>query len=110
MLAAGAMSDLATLLANDRRGTEAEAMARRALAVLDGEAAADGAAAAHAWNSLGLALMEQEHFDDAEAALLRSMEMRKLLVRIMWLVTSLHVRSTSSFQTTGEKAGSTLVL
>lgn len=79
MLAGGAMSDLATLLANDRRGTEAEVMARRALAVLDGEAAADGAAAAHAWNSLGLALMEQEHFDDAEAALLRSMEMRRLL-------------------------------
>ena len=79
LLAADAMSDLATMQANSRRGPESEATARRALALLEQEGVPAGPEAAHAWNALGLALMEQERFDDSEAALLHSLEMRKSL-------------------------------
>ncbi|GAB3507725.1 tetratricopeptide repeat protein [Pseudoxanthomonas daejeonensis] len=79
LLAAEAMADLATLLANDRRGPDAETVARRALDVLDKHGAGEGPETAHAWNGLGLALMEQERFDDAEAAFLHSLELRKTL-------------------------------
>lgn len=79
LLAADAMSDLATMQANSRRGPEAEATARRALVLVERHAEPSGTEAAHAWNSLGLALMEQERFDEAEVAMLHSLEMRRAL-------------------------------
>ena len=86
LLAASALSDLATLMANSRRGTEAETTARRALALAGRQEAAATPVAAHAWNALGLALMEQERFGDAEAALLHSMELRRSLPEAQRLV------------------------
>ena len=69
--AAGTLGELAVVLANDRRAGEAEAVARRALALAD--AHGDAAAQAHAWNSLGLALKEAQDFDGAQAAFERAL-------------------------------------
>lgn len=74
--AAAALNDLATLLANEGRGREAEEAARRSLALLEA-AGEQGVVAARAWNSLGLALVELERLDEAEAAFRRSLEMRR---------------------------------
>ncbi len=76
--AVDALNELAVLLANGKRGEEAEQVARRSLAVLRGEGG-DRLLEARAWNSLGLALMSQERFEDALDAFEHSLGLRRAL-------------------------------
>lgn len=70
------LNELSTLLANLGRGEESERVARRSLALLEGHDQA-GFRVPQAWNSLGLALMEQQRFDEAESAFLQSLWLRR---------------------------------
>ncbi len=58
---------LAGTYANNRNGTEGAAMARRALALL-GKQPADSFRVAQSYNSLGLSLLSEQRYDDAEHA------------------------------------------
>ncbi len=58
---------LAGSYANNRNGVAGAAMARRALALL-GKQPADSFRVAQSYNSLGLALLSEQRYDDAEAA------------------------------------------
>ncbi|WP_372015189.1 tetratricopeptide repeat protein [Pseudoxanthomonas sp. 10H] len=76
--AADAMNELAVLLANGKRGEEAEQVARRSLQVV-AASGGDPGLEARAWNSLGLALMSQERFEGALEAFQRSLALRASL-------------------------------
>jgi len=81
--AVDALNELAVLLANGRRGVEAEQVARQSLDVLDRRGGDGGTEVrslrARALNSLGLALMEQERFPQSLEAFQRSLELRATL-------------------------------
>jgi len=70
-----ALNDLAALLANQRRGDEAIAMARRSLALA--QQLEDAAMAASANNALGSALRVEGAFDEAQRALELALEIRR---------------------------------
>lgn len=74
-----ALNELSTLLANGRRGAEAEEVARRSLALADQQSPTLELQAmrARAFNSLGLALSEQEQFQPALEAFQESLRLRK---------------------------------
>ncbi|AKC87484.1 serine/threonine-protein kinase [Pseudoxanthomonas suwonensis] len=81
--AVDALNELAVLLANGRRGDEAEQVARQALALVEERGGSDAKEVqdvrARAWNSLGLALMNQERFQEALDAFEHSLELRDSL-------------------------------
>lgn len=81
--AVAALNELSVLLANSDRGGEAEKVARHALALVQAQREGDDAAPqlddleARAWNSLGLALADQEQFQPALDAYERSLALRR---------------------------------
>ncbi|KAF1698380.1 hypothetical protein CSC62_05585 [Pseudoxanthomonas jiangsuensis] len=77
--AVAALNELAVILANGRRGEEAEQVARRALAVVETQPPGEEASImrARAFNSLGLALMNQERFQPALDAFEESLRLRQ---------------------------------
>jgi serine/threonine-protein kinase len=77
--AVDALNELAVILANSRRGEEAEQVARRALAVVDTQPPGEEASImrARAFNSLGLALMNQERFQPSLDAFEESLRLRQ---------------------------------
>ncbi|WP_296251773.1 serine/threonine-protein kinase [uncultured Stenotrophomonas sp.] len=64
---------LAGTYANNRKGVEGAAMARRALALL-GRQPADSFRVAQSYNSLGLSLLSEQRYDDAEAAFKQALQ------------------------------------
>lgn len=74
-LAIAAMNELSALLCRHRRGAEAAAVARRALALAQGLGNPDHIAAAH--DALGSALRVEGRFDEAERLLNTALEMRR---------------------------------
>ncbi|MDR6672472.1 tetratricopeptide repeat protein [Xanthomonas sp. 1678] len=74
-LAAAAWSDLATLLANDERGDDAQAAGRQALALATRSGDLD--ALAKATNALGLGLHRAARYAEAQAMLQRSLALRR---------------------------------
>lgn len=77
--AAAALADLSVELSNGRRGEEALEAAEDALALLEGRGL-EGPRA-HALNSLGLALMRLQRYDEAEVAFEQSLEIRERIPR-----------------------------
>jgi serine/threonine-protein kinase len=77
--AVDALNELAVILANSRRGEEAEQVARRSLAVIDAQPPGEEASImrARAFNSLGLALTNQERFQPALDAFEESLRLRQ---------------------------------
>lgn len=77
--AVDALNELSTLLANGSHGEEAEQVARRALSVVERQPPGEQAMVmrARAFNSLGLALMEQERFQPALEAFEESLRLRE---------------------------------
>jgi serine/threonine-protein kinase len=80
MKAAEASSQLAVVYANNAfPNADAEAAARRALALRTAHAPDDKAALADSWNTLGLVFEGQDRYDEAEAALRKGLDLRRSL-------------------------------
>ena len=80
MKAAAASSQLAVVYANNAfPNADAEAAARRALALRTAHAPDDKAALADSWNTLGLVFEGEERHDEAEAALRKGLDLRRSL-------------------------------
>jgi serine/threonine-protein kinase len=80
LAAAAALSQLAVVYSNNAYPeADAEAAARRSLALRSAHAPGDAAAMADAWNTLGVVLDGHHRYDDAEAALQKALALRRSL-------------------------------
>ena len=79
---------LAGSYANNRNGIEGAKMARRALALL-GEQPADSFRVAQSYNSLGLSLLSEQRYDEAEAAFRQALRRHELARRDQFIGVSL---------------------
>lgn len=79
---------LAGSYANNRKGEEGAAMARRALGLL-GQQPADSFRVAQSYNSLGLALLSEQRYDEAEAAFRQALRRHEAARREQFIGVSL---------------------
>ncbi|MCD9086190.1 serine/threonine-protein kinase [Stenotrophomonas sp. SY1] len=79
---------LAGSYANNRNGIEGAKMARRALALL-GEQPADSFRVAQSYNSLGLSMLSEQRYDEAEAAFQQALKRHELARRDQFIGVSL---------------------
>ncbi|UXI69004.1 serine/threonine-protein kinase [Tahibacter amnicola] len=87
---AASRSDLAVILTNHERDAEAERHARAALALREAMPQPDERAMADSWNTLGLVLLGEARFDEAETYLQRALETRRRLGEAGSVASTLH--------------------